>query len=62
MIYKIIQTTDGKFSGRHIEIEVVKIGIKLELDDFVFEIDKITQNKDILKLFSYNYIIIIKEV
>lgn len=60
-MYKIINTTDGKFLGRSIEEQDIKVGSHITLDDFVFEISKIVRAGELLIIAETNYVITLQE-
>lgn len=62
MEYRIINTTDLKYIGKHIIVNNLNIGNNLILDDFVFKIERIYKNEKEITLFSYNYIVVMIEV
>jgi hypothetical protein len=62
MKYRIMDTTDHKYRGMVLELNEIEIGMKIRLEDYTFEVDRIFRNGDEVKLFSYNYIVLLKEV
>lgn len=53
-MHKIINTTDGKYVGREIDINTQEIRLD---SDFIFKIEKITYNKDSIQLSNNNYVV-----
>ena len=62
MKYRIVKTTDQKYLGRILELSKIYSGLKIKLDDYVFVVERSIQIEDEIELFSYNYIIFLKEV
>ena len=62
MKYRVVDTTDHNYRGMVLELDSIVVGMKIKLRDYVFEVDKIIEKDNEIKLVSYNYIIILKEV
>ena len=62
MKYIVVDTTDHNYRGMVLELDSIVVGMKIKLRDYVFEVDKIIEKDNEIKLVSYNYIIILKEV
>ena len=62
MKYRVVDTTDHNYRGMILELDSIVVGMKIKLRDYVFEVDKIIEKDNEIKLVSYNYIIILKEV
>jgi hypothetical protein len=58
-MYKISETTDGKFVGT--VVESIELGKSIVLGDFIFEIDSVKIMGNIIILSNANYVIILKK-
>lgn len=61
-MYRIIETTDGKFKGRLVNMEAVLPGASIQLGSFSMKITKLTQTGDFVTFSNPNYVITAQEV
>jgi hypothetical protein len=63
MKFIVVETTDGKYKGSHLEMEALPVrGELFTLRDFTYEVLKVDIVDDLVSVYGTNYIAVIKEI